>query len=289
MTLQNSAERAVRVGSVNHATLTLKPGQRKTVKVRLKLPSDAGDTSRAITLASSDGHTTAVPVVQRAVVPITKDAGSFKGTITGGNARAGPAAQGFTYAFDVPKGTPDLGAGVTLADDAGIQLEGVLVDPNDETQSIGTNAYTNAAGTALTGQGRTMQLSTANPVPGRWRVIVLVVNPVTGKERGEVHRDAAVRPGSRRRGRGADVDEGDPAAGPADDGAGHRHQHGHRPGQRPARRPDRRGAQHAAHLALRAAGLPSCPSTRGRRSWCRPAPPASRQRPAAGRSRPWWT
>lgn len=185
VTLQNSAERAVRVGSVNHPTLKLKPGQRKTVKVRLKLPSDAGDTSRAITLASSDGHTTALPVVQRAVVPITKDVGTFKGTITGGNARAGSAAQGFTYAFDVPKGTPDIGAGITLADDAGIQLEGVLVDPNDETQSIGTNAYTNAAGTALTGQGRTMQLSTANPVPGRWRVIVLVVNPVTGKELGE--------------------------------------------------------------------------------------------------------
>ena len=69
---------------------------------------------------------------------MSKGAGTFQGTITGGNARGGSAAQVFTYAFDVPKGTPDIGAGVTLADDPGIQLEGVLVDPNDETQSIGT-------------------------------------------------------------------------------------------------------------------------------------------------------
>lgn len=185
VTLQTSAEQAVRVGSVNHPTLKLKAGQSASVKVRLTIPSDAGDTSRAITLASSDGHRTAVPVVQRALVTVPKGAGTFKGTITGGNARAGSAAQVFTYAFDVPKGTPDIGAGVTLADDAGIQLEGVLVDPNSETQSIGTNAYANAAGTAIASQGRTMQLSTANPVPGRWRIIVLVVNPVTGKELGE--------------------------------------------------------------------------------------------------------
>jgi hypothetical protein len=185
VSLQTSAEQAVRVGSVNHPTLSLKAGQAETVKVRLKLPSDAGDSSRAITLASSDGHTTAVPVVQRAVVPVSKGSGSFKGTITGGNARAGSAAQVFTYAFDVPKGTPDLGAGVTLADDAGIQLEGVLVDPNEETQSIGSNAYANAAGTDIASQGRTMQLSTADPVPGRWRIIVLVASQVTGKELGE--------------------------------------------------------------------------------------------------------
>ncbi|MGI3785969.1 MAG: S8 family serine peptidase, partial [Janthinobacterium lividum] len=184
VTLQTTAQQAIRVGSVNHKTLKLKAGQSKSVKVKLTMPSSAGDIARAITL-STKGHQTAVPVVQRAVVPVSGGAGSFKGTITGGNARAGSAAQVFTYAFDVPAGTPDLGAGVTLADDAGIRLEGVLVDPNSETQSIGTNAYTDAAGTAVTSQGRTMQLSTAHPVPGRWRIVVLVINPVTGKELGE--------------------------------------------------------------------------------------------------------
>lgn len=184
VTLQTTAEKAIRVGRVDHRTLKLKAGQSKSVKVSLTMPSSAGDIARAITLRTKD-HQTAVPVVQRAVVPVSDGAGSFKGTITGGNARAGSAAQVFTYAFDVPAGVPDLGAGVTLADDAGIQLEGVLVDPNSETQSIGSNAYTDASGTAIASQGRTMQLSTAHPVPGRWRIIVLVINPVTGKELGE--------------------------------------------------------------------------------------------------------
>ena len=186
VTLQTTYERSVQVGSVDHPTLTLKAGERKDVKVRLTLPTDAGDTARSITVASSDGHQTSVPVVQRAVVAVSRRGeGSFRGTITGGNARAGSAAQVLTYAFDVPRGTPDIGVGVTLADDPGIQLEGVLVDPNDETQSIGSNAYSSADGGSITGQGRTMQLNTADPVPGRWRVIVLVQNPVTGKELGE--------------------------------------------------------------------------------------------------------
>lgn len=188
VTLRTTAEQAIRVGSVDHRSLTLDPGQRKTVKVRLKMPSSAGDIARAITFTSAGGRQTAVPVVQRAVIPVTRGAGSFKGTITGGNARGGSASQVFTYAFDVPAGTPDLGAGVTLADDPGIQLQGVLVDPHDETQSIGSNAYTNAAGTDVASQGRTMQLSTAHPVPGRWRVIVLVEGAVTGKELGESFR-----------------------------------------------------------------------------------------------------
>ena len=181
ITLRTTAERTVQVGSVNHATLSLKKGQKKTVKVRFTLPRDAGDTARSITLASSDGHQTSVPVVQRAVVPVSRGTGTFRGTITGGNARAGSAAQVLTYAFDVPKGTPDLGVGVTLADDPGIQLEGVLVDPNDETQSIGSNAHPSADDSAVD-QDRTMQLNAAAPVPGRWRVLVLVQNPVTGKE-----------------------------------------------------------------------------------------------------------
>ena len=41
--------------------------------------------------------------------------GTFTGTITGGNARAGSAAQAFTYAFDVPKGKRDVSVGIRLA------------------------------------------------------------------------------------------------------------------------------------------------------------------------------
>ncbi|MDQ2796120.1 MAG: S8 family serine peptidase, partial [Actinomycetota bacterium] len=180
VTLETTSQQSRPVGTVSPPTMTLEPGQQKRITVSLRIP-DGGDASQAITVASSDGHQTAIAVVERAIVPITAGSGRFSGTITGGNARAGSAAQVFTYAFDVPKGKHDLSVGVKLANDPGDQLEGVLVDPNDETQAIDSNAYTAADG-KLSGQGLNMQLNTANPVAGRWRVIILVQNPVTGKE-----------------------------------------------------------------------------------------------------------
>ena len=93
-------QRAVAVGQVSQPALQLQPGQTKNVKVSFKVPNAGGDTSYSVTVASSDGHQTSIPVVVRTIVPAP---GTFAGTITGGNARAGSAAQAFTYAFDVPK------------------------------------------------------------------------------------------------------------------------------------------------------------------------------------------
>lgn len=179
VSVRTIARQAVPIGQVSSPAFTLAPGQTKNVRVTLPVPMAGGDTSYAVTFASSDGHQTAVPVVVRTVVPTGYGTGMFSGSITGGNARAGSAAQVFTYAFDVPAGKRDVSVGVNLSSDPNYQLEGVLVDPNDETQSIGSNAYTDANGN-LAGQGLGMQLTSAKPVPGRWRVIILVVNPVPG-------------------------------------------------------------------------------------------------------------
>ena len=171
----------VPAGQVSTPTLQLNPGQSKQVNVKLTVPADAGDTSQAITVASSDGHQTAIAAVIRSVIPVSNDRGTFHGTITGGNARAGSAAQVFSYAFSVPQGKKDVSVGVKLADNPGDLLEGVLVDPHSETQAVDTTATVNAAGNQ-TGQGLTMQMTAANPIAGQWRVIVLVINPVTGTE-----------------------------------------------------------------------------------------------------------
>lgn len=179
VSLRTTSQQDVAIGQVSPPVLSLAPGQSKNIKVTFKVPAAGGDTSYAVTVASSDGHQTAVPVVVRTVVPISGGQGSFSGTITGGNARAGSAAQVFTYAFDVPAGKRDLGVGVKLASDPKYQLEGVLVDPNDETQAIDSNALTDANG-QLSTQGLNMQMSAVNPVAGRWRVVILVVNPVPG-------------------------------------------------------------------------------------------------------------
>lgn len=184
VSLQTTAQQAVPVGQVSPSVLTLAPGQVKNVRVTLKVPTTGGDTSQAITFGSSDGHQTAVAVVLRSVVPVSAGVGTFGGTITGGNGRAGSAAQSFTYAFDVPTGRKAISVGLKLANDPGVQLEGVLVDPHDETQAIDSNAITNGFDT-IASQGLNLQLNTANPVPGRWRVIILVVNPVTGTAFGQ--------------------------------------------------------------------------------------------------------
>ncbi|MCW2522787.1 MAG: hypothetical protein JWO63_1122 [Frankiales bacterium] len=178
--LQTTSERAVPRGSVSPALLHLNPGQAKPVTVRLAVPSSGGDTAEAITFATSSGHQTSVPAVLRAIVPTSSGTGTFTGQIVGGNAR-GSASGSYAYAFDVPTGRADLSVGVKLADDPGDLLAGYLVDPNGETQSIGTNAQFDADGD-ITGQGLGLQLTAATPIPGRWRVIIVLQTPVTGNQ-----------------------------------------------------------------------------------------------------------
>ena len=169
-------QQAIAVGTISKPALQINPGDTKNVKISFKVPNAGGDTSYSVVVASSDGHVTSIPVVVRTIVPAP---GSFAGSITGGNARAGSAAQAFTYAFNVPNGKKDVSVGVTLATNPNYTLEGVLVDPNGESQAIDSNLYTNAAG-SLTAPGRTLQMTSANPLPGQWRVILFVINPVPG-------------------------------------------------------------------------------------------------------------
>ena len=176
VTIRTTNQQAVPVGEVNKPALELAPGETKNVRVGFQIPASGGDTSYSVTVASSDNHVTSIPVVVRSIVPAP---GSFTGTITGGNARGGSAAQTFTYAFDVPKGKQDVSVGIKLASDPHYQLEGALVDPNSEVQAIDSNLYSTDPFTTGA-QGLGLQMTAANPVPGRWRVVVLVINPVPG-------------------------------------------------------------------------------------------------------------
>ena len=176
VTVNTDPQRALPVGSVS-GPVVVAPGDSKRISVSLPVQGVGGDTSYTVALGTSSGHQTAVPVVVRAVVPTSaKGTGAFAGTITGGNARAYAPAQSFSYAFDVPQGQQNLDVSVKLAGSAGDTLEGVLVDPNGETPSIVGNTDPKS-GKPLTA----MQNAVANPLPGRWRYVVVVLNPVTGK------------------------------------------------------------------------------------------------------------
>lgn len=176
VTVNTDPQRALPVGSVS-GPATIAPGDSKRVSVSVPVPAVGGDTSYTVALATSSGHQTAVPVVVRAVIPTAAGtAGAFAGRITGGNARGNTPAQTFGYAFDVPSGQPSLDVGVKLAGGAGDTLEGILVDPNGEVPSIATNLSPRN-----TNPLATMENTVANPLPGRWRYVVVVANPVTGK------------------------------------------------------------------------------------------------------------
>jgi hypothetical protein len=164
-------QRAVPYGTVNQPAFTLAPGASKPVTAIMQTPGSGGDAAYAITIASSDGQRTSVPVVLRSLIPTRSGVGTFSGTITGGNGRAVFPAQTFTYAFDVSSGHKDLDVAVKLAKNADTRIAGVLIDPNGETADIGSNPT----------PGRALQLLNANPIPGRWRLVVAVPNPVSGQ------------------------------------------------------------------------------------------------------------
>ncbi|GAA3523944.1 hypothetical protein GCM10022222_02780 [Amycolatopsis ultiminotia] len=177
--LATTVQRAVPEGQVTPPVLQLRPGQTKPVQAALQTPATGGDADYSIVLGSSDGHQTTVSAVLRALIPTKNGSGTFGGTITGGNARAVSPAQTFSYEFDVPRGKRDLDVAARLRD-AGTLVDGVLVDPNGELADVNSNAYPDAAGKFTQGTG--LQLTDANPVPGRWHLVLVVQNPVTGKE-----------------------------------------------------------------------------------------------------------
>ena len=170
--LQTQTYRAVPVGSITPTLSTLAPGASTTIKVKVPVAAVGGDTVYTASVGSSGGHQTAVPIVARALVSTSSGSGLFSGTITGGNARAIAPAQTFSYAFNVPAGKRDVDVSVKLASDAGDLLEGILIDPNDEVQSITSNH--------VVAPQLTMHNTAAKPVSGRWKYVVVVISPVSG-------------------------------------------------------------------------------------------------------------
>ncbi|KJK57439.1 peptidase [Saccharothrix sp. ST-888] len=179
--LDTAFQRAVPAGGVSPQVTTLAPGQSKTLHVQLTTPTTSGDDSQSVTVSSSNGRTTSVPVILRSLVDLNGTSGSFTGTITGGNARSYSPAQSFTYAFDVPKGHRDLRVGLTLGGDPNVLVQGVLISPNGTPIDVESNALLDANGT-LTGKAAGLSVTTLDPAAGRWRFALVVVNPVSGSE-----------------------------------------------------------------------------------------------------------
>ena len=162
-------------GSVSPASEKLAPGHSGTFHVTVTA-GQAGDEALSLHLGTGSGTAGSIPIVLRALVPITSSGGSFAGTLTGdaspGFSTAG-GGQEFTYQFNVPAGEPSLNVGIKLRD-SGYVLEGVLISPSGEPLDLQSTANdANAPGPA-------MQFFHRTPVPGRWTVSLITFAPVDG-------------------------------------------------------------------------------------------------------------
>jgi len=180
-------------GNVSPSRLTLRPGQTASVRVSVPPSSPAGDAAEALVLkpagnnnrmnpfggGSASGNTTQVPIVVRTLVSLRGGNATFNGSFGGGNGRAGIPAPGETYAFDVPRGAPNLFVGVTVTGNPNQAMYAFLVDPNGEPVSEQTNQRADASGNVTSLQPG-VQLDQVNPQAGRWQLVFAVLGPVAG-------------------------------------------------------------------------------------------------------------
>jgi|HubBroStandDraft_5_1064220.scaffolds.fasta_scaffold02816_2 hypothetical protein len=172
------------VGSISPASQKLAPGQSGTFHVTVTA-GQAGDEALSLHMGTGCSTDGAIPVVLRALVPITSSGGSFAGTLTGdgvpgtlggaGNPATYTAGGGqqLTYQFNVPPGEPSLNVGIKLRDSDYV-LEGSLIAPFE--QGLDLQSTANDA----IGPGGTMQFFRRTPVPGLWTVSVVTTGAVDG-------------------------------------------------------------------------------------------------------------
>jgi subtilisin family serine protease len=170
------AEQFHPAGSVSPSSLTLAPGQSGTFQVTVTA-GQAGDEGLKLHLGTGSGTDGSIPIVLRALVPLSSGGGSFSGALTGGGA-TGNAGQEFTYQFKVQGNKPSLNVGVQLADN-NYNLNGFLVDPNGEPLDAQSTAAFDANENFL-GFGPTMQFFRTSPANGLWTLVLNVNGPGDG-------------------------------------------------------------------------------------------------------------
>jgi hypothetical protein len=162
-------------GSVSPASQTLAPGQSGTFSVTVTA-GQAGDQAFSLHMGTGSSTDGTIPIVLRALVPVSGDGGSFAGTLTGDGSPGGSTANGgqeLTYQFSVPTGEPSLKLGIALRDSDYV-LEGALVAPDG--QSLDLQSTANDANKP----GPAMQFFERTPAPGLWTVSLLTFAPLDG-------------------------------------------------------------------------------------------------------------
>ncbi len=166
--------------TVSPSSLTLAPGQSRSVNVTASTPPTPGDAAGSIVFASSaDGadatigaEHSSVGVTLRSLVSLAKG-GTFSGVLTGGNGRPGNVGQVSYYAFDLAAGYSAITANLTLTKDFGQNVGAYLVGPDGATRGFGQNNIGGIKGPSLT-------VNTINPPAGAWTLVVDFQGPIVG-------------------------------------------------------------------------------------------------------------
>lgn len=169
-----STQQHVPFGSVSPSSVTLAPGQSRTVSVSANDPSSAGDASGSVVIAPHGGTATSIPVTLRSLLQ-PSHGGAFSGNLTGGNGRDIGEGQEQFYEFDVPSHVKSIRADVSFANDPSDPVGEYLVSPDGDTVGYGQNSLEGNGGTALSAY-------TVNPNPGRWTLIVDFAGAEKGNE-----------------------------------------------------------------------------------------------------------
>jgi hypothetical protein len=169
-----STQQHVPFGSVSPSSVTLAPGQSRTVSVSATDPAAPGDTSGAVVLTPDGGTATSIPVTLRSLVQ-PSHGGTFSGNLTGGNGRPNGEGQQQFYEFDVPSGVNDIRADVSFPNDPSDPVGEYLVSPDGDTVGYGQNSIEGNGGTSLSAYAVT-------PAAGRWTLIVDFAGAEKGNE-----------------------------------------------------------------------------------------------------------
>ena len=168
-------------GKVSPASVTIAPGATATVTLSKATPVAPGDVAGALVVAASAEKTVqAIPVTLRTLAPAGPT--SFSGVLTGGNGRASFTGVTEYYQVDLPSGSPEFNASVTLADNPDNQMYVWLVDPSGQAQAFQSNglvtedssgnlSYTNSLGA---------NAHVLDPAAGLWTVIITFAPTVSG-------------------------------------------------------------------------------------------------------------
>ncbi len=172
---QVETEQFVPFGKIKPSSVTLNPGQSKTVTFTATTPKSPGDQAASIVLASGS-NSTSVPVTLRSLVPagIVGSSGKFSGVLTGGNGR--PPGEGAVqyYQFNVPLNIKNITANLSLGSDAGDNVSTYLISPDGDARGYGQND--------LSGNILSSTAYTLHPVPGLWTFIVDQAGAIAGDQ-----------------------------------------------------------------------------------------------------------